>query len=95
MSIDDDTLDETVTRLMRNLPGPWVDEALCAEVGGDLWFPEKGDNPTAAVTMCRRCPVAAECLDHALVNNEHHGVWGGVSTKNRQRLRRAEPGPAA
>jgi WhiB family redox-sensing transcriptional regulator len=29
-----------------------------------------------------------DCLEHALANNEHHGIWGGTSERERRRIRR-------
>lgn len=67
-------------------PQPWMDDALCAQADPDSWFPEKGGAVGPAVKICRRCPVAAECLDYALANGERYGVWGGVSERPRRHL---------
>ena len=41
----------------------------------------------AAMRVCGRCPVAAECLDEALrietVEYDRHGIWGGTTPKQR------------
>lgn len=63
--------------------------ALCAEIGGDDWFPEKGGNVQPVKAMCRRCSVRDECLAWALEHNEDFGVWGGLSARERARLKRA------
>ena len=79
--------------VLRLAPGPgrrWQDEALCAQVDPDLWFPEKGESSRRARQVCRSCPVATECLDYALGAGERlYGVWGGLSEQERRRLRRA------
>lgn len=77
----------------------WMDEALCAQVGTEIFFPERGGNPHAAVSVCRRCPVKQECLNHALDLEASSplqvtGIWGGTTTKQRDRLRRALKGAA-
>lgn len=41
-----------------------------------------------ARAVCATCPVRAECLTYAMDNSERHGVWGGMSVKERQRLRK-------
>jgi len=65
----------------------WRDRALCAQIGGDIWFPEKGgDSGVAAKRVCRACPVTAECLAYALEMGEEYGVWGGMSPQQRRRL---------
>ena len=64
----------------------WHDGALCAQVGGDLWYPEKGGSVLEAKAVCRRCPVREPCLGYALDRNEAHGVWGGLSHEERERV---------
>jgi len=41
----------------------------------------------AAKAVCARCPVWVECLEYALTQPEHYGVWGG-SGENARRLER-------
>jgi WhiB family transcriptional regulator, redox-sensing transcriptional regulator len=69
-------------------PEDWQEQALCAQVGGDEFFPEKGDSVREAKRICSDCDVRAECLDYALAHNERFGVWGGLSERERRRLRR-------
>jgi WhiB family redox-sensing transcriptional regulator len=64
-------------------------ESLCAQVGGDLWFPEKGESTKEAKAICRRCPLIAECLEWSLYIEDDHGVWGGTSREDRKKLRPA------
>ena len=66
----------------------WREKALCAQVDGDLFFPEKGESARPAKSICRRCPVIAECLAFALATNEREGIWGGLSARERAELRR-------
>lgn len=65
---------------------PWVDRAACAEVDGDLWFPEVGSNGNQAKAICARCEVRAECLDWAVTHEEMAGIWGGLSSRERRRM---------
>jgi WhiB family redox-sensing transcriptional regulator len=69
----------------------WFDEARCRGVGQDLFFPDQGDVYAArdAKAICAGCPVRRLCLDHALANGEHWGVWGGTNERERRKLRRA------
>lgn len=69
----------------------WRDTALCAQVGGELWFPEKGGSTRDAKRICNRCEVRAECLEYALDNDERFGIWGGLSERERRRLKRGQP----
>jgi WhiB family redox-sensing transcriptional regulator len=66
----------------------WQDRAVCAEIGGDFWFPEKGGSTREPKQVCRACPVRAECLEYALEHDERFGVWGGLSERERRRLKR-------
>lgn len=65
-----------------------LEGALCAEVDPELWFPEEGGSPEAARAICARCPVQEACLQQALRNREPYGVWGGLTPRERQNLRR-------
>lgn len=69
-------------------PPAWTEQALCAEVGGDFFFPEKGQPSAPAKQVCRSCEVRAECLEYALENDEPFGIWGGMSERERRRLKR-------
>lgn len=71
-------------------PQPWADKALCAEVGGDLWFPDIGEDGGPAKLICASCPVQVECLQWAVDTSEQHGIYGGLSPRERQRLKRGE-----
>lgn len=39
-----------------------------------------------AKRICATCPVASECLDHALVVGERYGIWGGLTPDERNDL---------
>lgn len=64
----------------------WHASALCAQTDPDIWFPEKGGQVHRAKSVCAACPVRRPCLDAALTNRERHGVWGGLSEKERRQL---------
>lgn len=78
------------------LAGPtgedWRDRAACRDIESDVFFPEKGANATAARLICSGCGVRAECLAYALSANERHGMWGGLTDRQRRPLRRRVPG---
>lgn len=67
----------------------WSDLGLCAEVGGDLWFPPKGGSTREAKAICRRCPSVVPCLEYALANDEKFGIWGAKSERERRRIKRS------
>lgn len=65
----------------------WMDQAVCAQVGSEIFFPVAGANPYEAKQVCRNCPVKAECLDYALNQGMVHGVWGGLTEAERRRIK--------
>ena len=66
----------------------WQDEANCLGVDPDLFFPERGASTREAKEVCRACVVRADCLEYAITNGEKFGIWGGLSERERRRLRR-------
>jgi WhiB family transcriptional regulator, redox-sensing transcriptional regulator len=69
-------------------PAPWMDRGLCKETDPEAFFPEKGESNRNAKSVCFGCEVRAECLEYALANDERWGVWGGLSEKQRRKLKR-------
>jgi WhiB family transcriptional regulator, redox-sensing transcriptional regulator len=67
----------------------WQDQALCAEADPEIFHPEKGGSTREAKRVCRSCDVRAECLEYALDNDERFGIWGGMSERERRRLKRS------
>ncbi len=66
----------------------WHDQALCAETDPEAFFPEKGGSTREAKKVCVRCDVRGECLEYALAKDERFGIWGGLSERERRRLKR-------
>jgi WhiB family transcriptional regulator, redox-sensing transcriptional regulator len=66
----------------------WQERALCAQTDPEAFFPEKGGSTREAKKICTGCEVRAECLEYALANDERFGIWGGLSERERRRLRR-------
>lgn len=72
----------------------WRDDAKCAGVDTDLFYPPRDKDlykPIAdqAKSICRgrdgrpECPVRYECLWEAIDSDEEHGIWGGMSHRER------------
>lgn len=66
----------------------WQERALCAQTDPEAFFPEKGGSTREAKRICSGCDVRAECLEYALAHDERFGIWGGLSERERRRLRR-------
>ncbi|MBB5632641.1 WhiB family redox-sensing transcriptional regulator [Cryobacterium mesophilum] len=66
----------------------WQSDALCAQTDPEAFFPEKGGSTRDAKKICGSCEVRAECLEYALQNDERFGIWGGLSERERRKLRK-------
>jgi WhiB family redox-sensing transcriptional regulator len=66
----------------------WQERALCAQTDPEAFFPEKGGSTREAKRICTTCAVRSECLEYALGNDERFGIWGGLSERERRRLKR-------
>lgn len=69
-------------------PLAWQERALCAQTDPEAFFPEKGGSTREAKKVCTSCDVRSECLDYALANDERFGIWGGLSERERRKLKR-------
>ena len=79
--MDDDAIDEPEE-------AGWQLEANCLGVDPDLFFPERGASTKEAKAVCKGCVVREDCLEFALQNGEKFGIWGGLSERERRRIRR-------
>ncbi|HWF15839.1 MAG TPA: WhiB family transcriptional regulator [Acidimicrobiales bacterium] len=80
---------EIITTLYGRQERSWQLQANCMGVDPDLFFPERGASTREAKEVCRGCVVREDCLEYALANGEKFGIWGGMSERERRRLRRA------
>ena len=67
----------------------WQDRALCAQTDPEAFFPEKGGSTREAKKVCLGCDVRAESLEYALMKDERFGIWGGLSERERRRLKKS------
>ena len=76
----------------RNLAAParfaarWRQRAACRGTDLDVFFPERGEPAEPARQVCARCPVCQPCLEYALSNRITHGIWGGLTERERRPL---------
>lgn len=66
----------------------WQDRALCAQTDPEAFFPEKGGSTREAKRICQGCDVRSECLEYALAHDERFGIWGGLSERERRKLKK-------
>ncbi|MGP3535436.1 WhiB family transcriptional regulator [Microbacterium sp. RD1] len=69
-------------------PLAWQSDALCAQTDPEAFFPEKGGSTRDAKRICTTCDVRDQCLEYALHNDERFGIWGGLSERERRKLKR-------
>ncbi len=69
-------------------PLSWQRDALCSQTDPEAFFPEKGGSTRDAKKICVSCDVRDECLNYALANDERFGIWGGLSERERRKLRK-------
>lgn len=73
----------------------WRLAGICGQSDPDLAF--KGDrnkeyegNPQARARMkalCTDCPIREKCLDDAMTRDERYGIWGALTTAERDAYR--------
>ena len=69
-------------------PLAWQTDSLCAQTDPEAFFPEKGGSTRDAKKICTACEVKSQCLEYALANDERFGIWGGLSERERRKLRK-------
>lgn len=72
----------------------WQLLGACRNANHDLFYSDDDERPIErrlreqhARAVCRRCPVTTLCLTYALEIEEPHGMWGGMSEAERQKIR--------
>jgi len=68
----------------------WVTRAACATADPDALF-VTGAAQRQAVRLCHGCTVRLECLADALDNRIEHGVWGGMTERERRAVLKRSP----
>jgi WhiB family transcriptional regulator, redox-sensing transcriptional regulator len=80
--------DAVLLELVTDEAMEWQERALCAQTDPEAFFPEKGGSTREAKRVCLSCEVRVECLEYALANDERFGIWGGLSERERRRLKK-------
>ena len=66
----------------------WQESALCAQTDPEALLPEKGGSTREAKKVCQTCDVKQVCLEYALAHDERFGIWGGLSERERRKLKK-------
>lgn len=82
------TLDDVPVLSGRGEDQGWKLYAACYGQDPDIWYPERGQDVRPAKKVCAVCPARMACLSYALRNGERLGIWGGLTERERRRMRR-------
>lgn len=71
----------------------WRNLARCKGKITNDFYPELGVKGAAKQVremkmFCRECSVILDCLSYALENDEQFGIWGGMTPKERSKIRK-------
>ena len=75
----------------------WVHQARCKTANPEIFFPPRDKEQYKVIadeakSFClgpngnNPCPVRKECLWSAIESEEQHGIWGGLSHRERNAL---------
>lgn len=68
----------------------WGERGKCRTADPDDLFVE-GTAQNRAKALCGGCEVRTECLAYALDHRIEHGIWGGMTERERRALLRRRP----
>lgn len=80
----------SMARTEASLRSTWKQAAACEGSSSDVFYPENDFEAAEAKAICARCPVQNICLETALRDKERYGVWGGLTPRERARVRRRD-----
>ena len=80
--------EESLNNLLRLQELWWQVDANCKDKDPDLFFPNRGASTRKAKQICSECTVQEHCLEYAIVNAEKFGIWGGLSERERRKIRK-------
>lgn len=64
------------------LPKHFKTQSLCQNAPINWFYPAKGTPPIGR-KLCTTCTVQPECLTYAIDNQINHGLWGGMTERER------------
>ena len=78
------------------LKSPWeFDDPSCASVGVELFYrdPDSMESNSVneqqqVISVCKECPCRSECAEWGIAK-ERWGIWGGLTPRDRDRIRRS------
>ena len=75
--------------------GSWRMRGACRQLPSDIFFPPPGNHrfrlERQAKTICAHCPVLMQYQSYAVAHQELHGIWDGLSARERSRISAGQP----
>ena len=77
----------------RDTDEEWKEQANCAKLHlslravYEIFFDDKYEVQKIAKSICATCPVKGKCLRYAVDNKIDYGIWGGMSARDRRRMK--------
>lgn len=79
---------QVIKGLLDDAAQDWRRKAKCPGSSANF-FPERGESIKEAKAVCGTCEVRQECLEFAIRIKVAHGIWGGLSERERRSYRRS------
>ena len=79
---------ESLNNILRLEELWWQDDANCKGVDPELFFPKRGESTRVAKEFCSQCKAQEHCLEYSILNAEKFGIWGGLSERERRKIRK-------
>lgn len=64
----------------------WQEAAACKMLPLEMFFPPAEQEAESAKAICTGCTVREPCLEAALAAGERFGIWGGLTSDERQTI---------
>lgn len=70
----------------------WQEQGACWGSHSPIFFVDVKGVPgqrtaAKAKAICAACPVRVECLDFAITEGMHWGIWGGLAPRERRAVK--------
>lgn len=75
----------SLSRVHRVVLGRWISEGVCGS--NPQHDPFGAGHQPKVFAMCRACPVRRQCAQYAIDAQIDDGVWGGLDSYERRRVR--------
>lgn len=64
----------------------WFERARCKSMGNRWFYVDTAHEAEVAKEFCAGCPVREPCGEYALTRRIDHGIWGGMTRSDRNKI---------